>query len=191
MPDVVLQKRELRKTIKGLLRQNSEVALELESISACKKICETTQFKNAKIILAYNAIKYECDPKYLVEAAKALGKTVAFPLCTENRGLCLCVPNDENAFITGAFGIKEPDIKNSTILDYTSIDLTIVPAIAYDKKCNRLGRGGGYYDRLLSGANSYTAGLVFDIQLVEKIPKEAHDCQVDAVFTPTNIYFKG
>ncbi|NLB62029.1 MAG: hypothetical protein GX802_06420 [Clostridiales bacterium] len=133
MLDVVSQKKELRKTIKGLLRQKSEVALESESISACKRICEHEQFKYAKTILAYNAIKYECDPKYLVEQAMSLGKTVAFPLCTENGGLCLCVPNNENAFISGKFGIKEPDINNSIIIDYSSIDLIIVPAICYDK----------------------------------------------------------
>lgn len=190
MLDVVSQKKELRKTIKGLLRQKSEVALEFESFSACKRICEHEQFKNAKTILAYNAIKYECDPKYLVEQARILGKTVAFPLCTENGGLCLCVPNNENAFFSGAYGIKEPDINNSTIIEYSIIELMIVPAIAYDKSCNRLGRGGGYYDRLLSNAKSFTAGLVFDAQIVENTPREDHDCQVDAVFTSTTIYFK-
>ncbi|NLB61944.1 MAG: 5-formyltetrahydrofolate cyclo-ligase, partial [Clostridiales bacterium] len=56
---------------------------------------------------------------------------------------------------------------------------------------NRLGRGGGYYDRLLSNTNSFSAGLAFDIQIVENIPREAHDCQVDAVFTSTSIFLKG
>lgn len=190
MLDVVSQKKQMRKVIKGLLRQKSEIALAEESVLACKRLCETDVFKNAHIILAYNAIKYECDPKYLVEQAQSQGKKVAFPLCTEEGGLCLCVPNHENAFVVGAFGIKEPDIANSEIINHESIDLFIVPAIAYDKNCNRLGRGGGYYDRLLSKVKGYAAGLVFDAQIADEIPREPHDCTVDAVFAPSNAYYK-
>ena len=99
------------------------------------------------------------------------------------------MPNHENAFVVGAFGIK-PDIANSEIINHESIDLFIVPAIAYDKNCNRLGRGGGYYDRLLSKVKGYAAGLVFDAQIADEIPREPHDCTVDAVFAPSNAYYK-
>jgi 5-formyltetrahydrofolate cyclo-ligase len=62
-----------------------------------------------------------------------------------------------------------------------AIELAVVPAVAFDKNCHRLGRGKGYYDRLLPSLTAYKAGVCFDFQLLESIPFEPHDVQVDEV----------
>lgn len=70
-----------------------------------------------------------------------------------------------------------------------SIDLVLVPGIAFDKHGNRLGQGGGFYDRFLPhlSAESMTIGIAFDEQIVDEVPREATDCRVDYIVTPTRI----
>lgn len=77
-------------------------------------------------------------------------KRIAFPLCIENGGLRLFVPNNgADSFVSGSYGILEPKPEDSTEVFAEDIDLIIVPAVAFTKECGRLGQGGGYYDRLL------------------------------------------
>ena len=63
----------------------------------------------------------------------------------------------------------------------------VVPGVAFDRTGNRLGRGGGYYDRFLSGFQGVTAAVAFSFQLLDQIPIEKHDIPVDLVVTPQNI----
>ena len=82
----------------------------------------------------------------------------------------------------GAYGIEEPTGEFFT--DYSAIDLIVVPGVAFDRKGNRLGRGKGYYDRLLPQIPSaYKAGICFSFQIVEEIPAEPFDICMDEVIT--------
>ena len=62
--------------------------------------------------------------------------------------------------------------------------------MAFDKSCNRLGRGKGYYDSLLKNTNAIKIGICYDFQLFESIPTEPHDIKMDIVITPSHIYRK-
>ena len=64
------------------------------------------------------------------------------------------------------------------------VDLILVPGVAFDRDFYRLGQGGGYYDRLLSGTNAVKAGVCHDAALIGRVPREAHDIRMDAVITP-------
>lgn len=94
----------------------------------------------------------------------------------------------------GSFGILEPKMNLRTLPDYqisdSEIDLVIVPGLGFDSQCRRLGRGRGYYDRFLKRLRPCVPliGLAFDEQIVEEVPTEQHDWQVDAVVTPTRIF---
>ncbi len=79
----------------------------------------------------------------------------------------------------GAFHIEEPDGEDLTDID--SIDLIVVPAVAYDRACNRLGRGKGFYDRLLANSRAIKIGVCYDFQLVDSIDTDEHDVPVDFV----------
>lgn len=82
----------------------------------------------------------------------------------------------------GAYGIKEPI--GELFTDYAAIDFIAVPGVAFDRSGNRLGRGKGYYDRLLPRIPSaYKAGICFPFQLVEEVPAEAFDIRMDEVIT--------
>lgn len=81
----------------------------------------------------------------------------------------------------GAFQIEEPD--GDDLADIANIDLIIVPAVAYDRQGNRVGRGKGYYDRLLSRAHARLIGVCYAFQLVDSIDSDPHDIPVDMVIT--------
>ncbi|HQG08910.1 MAG TPA: 5-formyltetrahydrofolate cyclo-ligase, partial [Dysgonamonadaceae bacterium] len=72
-------------------------------------------------------------------------------------------------------------------VDFDSIDLIIVPGVAFDRKLNRLGRGKGYYDRLLSQLKSPKIGICFDFQLLESIPVEDWDIKMDMIVAQNEI----
>ena len=85
----------------------------------------------------------------------------------------------------GAFGIPEPQ---GEAADPASIDLTLVPGAAFDKSGGRLGRGGGYYDRYLPLVRGLTVGLAFECQMLETVPREAHDIGIQRVVTESAVY---
>ena len=86
------------------------------------------------------------------------------------------------AFRAATYGIEEPT--GELFTDYADIDFIVVPGVAFDRNGNRLGRGKGYYDRLLPRIPSaYKAGICFPFQLVEEVPAEPFDIRMDEIIT--------
>lgn len=88
----------------------------------------------------------------------------------------------------GAYGITEPDRERSERITIDRIELIIVPGLAFDRELYRLGRGGGYYDRLLNGAAAFKLGLALKEQITERVPRENWDAKMDAVACKFGIY---
>lgn len=82
--------------------------------------------------------------------------------------------------VTGAFGIKEP--VGHTFTDYNKIDLAIIPGMAFDHSGNRLGRGKGYYDKLLPKLKATKAGVCFPFQVMDEVPADEFDVKMDMIF---------
>ncbi len=92
------------------------------------------------------------------------------------------LPYDRTKMALGSFHIEEPQ-GNDTV-DVSEIELVVVPAVAYDRRGNRVGRGKGFYDRLLADTRATKVGVGYDFQLIdEDIPAERHDVAVDVVIT--------
>ena len=85
------------------------------------------------------------------------------------------------------YGMLEPGADHP-LVEPAQIDLALVPALAYDIRCMRMGRGGGYYDRYLADFPSVTVGLCRDALLQKKIPAEPHDRPVGLVVTETRLF---
>lgn len=97
------------------------------------------------------------------------------------------LPYEQTALHLGAFQIEEPD--GNELIDPQTIDLIIVPAVALDRNCNRLGRGKGFYDRLLRDLRATTIGVGYDFQLItDGIPVDPHDVQLDFVITESHLH---
>lgn len=183
-----LQKRALRQAMAAALKTMEPAERLRQSGLACGRLCGLAAFKEAELILAYRAMDRECDPSVAVEEAIRLGKRVAFPLCEPDYALRLLVPREEEAFKRGVYGIWEPIPERCDEVAPAALDFIILPGVAFDKACNRLGHGAGYYDRLLPQTKAYLTGLCFDIQLVEAVPAGPLDMPLHAVAAPGGLW---
>ena len=99
----------------------------------------------------------------------------------------LC-PETENAWISGAFGIPEPDPARSAEIPPEELDLVLCPCTAFDGAKNRLGMGGGYYDRFLPRCSrAVKAAAAFDCQRSDQVPMDSRDQSMDLVITESQV----
>ncbi|MDE6497451.1 MAG: 5-formyltetrahydrofolate cyclo-ligase [Muribaculaceae bacterium] len=137
-------------------------------------------FVMADKVLMYNSLPDELSTRSFLDKWHGL-KRIYLPRVN---GVDLDIlPYDRTRTHLGAFRIEEPD--GDDVTDVSEIDLIVVPAIAYDASGRRVGRGKGYYDRLLATAHAVKVGVAFDFQLLDDdIESEEHDINVDYVITP-------
>ncbi len=182
------QKARLRKEIRSRRRALDNDTVLDASLAVSKRLIELPVIKNAGLILSYMPAKNELDVRSVNTILGSQGKRIAYPLCIEDGGLRLFVPESEDAFTVGSYGILEPDIDRSCEVMPDELDAIIVPAVAFTKDCMRLGQGGGYYDRLLAKTNAATVGVGYDFQLLVSLPLEAHDRPLDFVVLPSAVF---
>lgn len=176
--DILGEKAALRAEVKNRISAMSPEEMLRQSVAVCMRMAQSSEFINADTVLVYSAKKGECDPRLLAEIACGMGKRVAYPRCEGNE-LGLYIAEAEQ-LIPGAYGIQEPD-ETCQRVDIAEVDFAVIPGVAFDKQGGRLGRGKGYYDRLLKDAKAVKAGLCFNEQLVEQVPMESHDGRMDMI----------
>lgn len=98
------------------------------------------------------------------------------------------LPFNQSTLSLGAFHIEEPQGNNTVSMD--QIEMVVVPAMAYDRNGNRVGRGKGYYDRLLHHTQAIKIGVAFDCQLIDNIEVDPFDEPVDIVITQSRTYIR-
>lgn len=178
MDSLRTKKAELRKTIKALKTQYSLQQKKEMSKPIFKEIEEKGWFKNSKIILMYWSMNDEVfTHDFVMKWYKK--KTILLP-CVEGDILKLRRFEGMESMQKGeAFSIMEPI--GEEFMDYEAIDLMIIPGVAFDKKNNRLGRGRGFYDKLLSQTNTLKVGVCFGFQFFDTIPAEEFDIKMNYV----------
>ncbi len=176
----------LRERLLKQLRNQKEEDRIKKSRSIEAKLFAIPEFQRSRTILFYASFDGEVETFAMMQRAQTLGKTIALPTILKNqKTLTPVAAEDLQALAEGPYGILQPP-PTARPLAPQSLDLVIVPAVAFDKSNNRLGRGAGYYDRFLSGLPSEipTIGLAFDFQIVECLPQLAsHDHPVSRVIS--------
>ena len=127
----------------------------------------------------------EPETETLVRALTAQGKRVGLPRMLPERGMEVRLFQPEVPMVQVSFGIWEPP-EDAPLLKREEIQLALVPAVCYDQERYRLGFGGGYYDRWLSGFSGFTVGLCRECVLQPQVPREAYDQRVDLLLTEIN-----
>ena len=174
---------ELRAQIRIALEKISPAVRAVESIDLCARL--KAQMQSAHTILFFAPLPDEPDVWPLMEESLAAGKIIALPFFDVEKRIygARRIKNAATEIVAGKFGVREPDAGCGEIsLEY--FNLVLVPGIAFDWNGNRLGRGKGFYDRLLKNISGIKCGVGYDFQLLEKIPAELHDAKVDFVLTP-------
>ena len=174
----------LRQKIRAQLEKISPAVRAVESIGLCERL--KAQIPSAHTILFFAPLPDEPDIWPVLELSLALGTNCALPFFDAEKksyGAKL-LKNLAADIVPGKFGVREPATSCAEIaLD--KFDLILVPGMAFDLSGNRLGRGKGFYDRILAEASGIKCGVGYDFQLMEKIPSESHDAKVDFILTPS------
>jgi len=180
------QKEQLRKEIKQKREQLSKEEIKELSKKVIEKLKNLKEFQNAKTVMLYLPIKGEVDLTDLFEELLNSGKTLLLPKVLGDNLVAVEV-SDKDLIKEGRFKIPEP--VGGRIFKPEKVDFVAVPGVAFDKKGCRIGFGKGYYDRFLPRVKGFKAGVAYDFQLFEEIPCEGHDVRLDAIITPTRIYY--
>jgi 5-formyltetrahydrofolate cyclo-ligase len=179
-------KRALRNQMRKLLGQMSPGARAEGSTQVCSKLKQQTAWREAELILFFAPLREEVDVWPLLVSALTSSRKAALPRFDAacNSYVPCLIEDLTQDLVSGKFGIREPAPHCATI-PAGSVDLILIPAAAFDLRGYRLGRGRGFYDRLLASVGGKKWGVAFDEQVVSTVPDEPHDVPLDCLVTPT------
>lgn len=154
--------------------------LKLQSVNILAALEAHPAFRAANTVLLYHSLKDEVDTHEFIKKWSG-EKRILLPV-VKGDDLELRIYTGPQDMKIGAYGIEEPI--GETFTDYAEIDFIAVPGVAFDREGNRLGRGKGYYDRLLPRIPSaFKAGICFPFQLIDQVPTEPFDICMDIIIT--------
>ena len=176
----------LRDQISAILAKIPPVERAAASQQIRARLEKHSIWRRANSVLFYAPFAAEPDVWQLLDGALALGKVAYLPrFDTQKENYIVCQIRDVvHDLEVGQFGIREPRASCPRI-SLNRLDLILVPGIAFDLNGHRLGRGKGYYDRLLAELQGEKCGVAFDQQIVSRVPVEPHDMRLNCIVTPT------
>ncbi len=182
-------KKIIRKRIQKKRDGLAEATRLSRSTSIAARLTGLGFYKDSKEILVYYPFRSEIDTTIIIRRAIKQQKKVILPR-VNGKDLDLYYIKDlSNDLSPGTFDIMEPIPSECTPASYKDIDMVLVPGVSFDRDLNRLGYGGGFYDKLLEKlpADIPRIVLAFDLQIVDNIPVTEHDLKVDIIITETEI----
>lgn len=178
-------KAEIRARVRTQVRAISPEARAALSTQLCDVIRSQIIWQRAASVLLFSPLLDEPDIAPLLTDALAERKLVCLPRFDVAQGVYFGAQISGRADLApGRFGALEPH-EGCRVVSLKHLDLALVPGIAFDLAGRRLGRGKGFYDRLLAGVPGHKCGVAFDAQIVVQIPEERHDVRVNSILTPT------
>ena len=183
------QKRVFREEVRARLRTIPPHQRRELSRQAVLKLLTQGPFRSAQTILGYLPLADEVDLFPALEWAWAAGKTISLPrFVSASNHYCAAVADSSiRRAQRGAFGVIEPSA-DAPVLPLNRLDFVLVPGVAFDRSGMRLGRGKGFYDRLLAevdAAACMKCGVALDEQVVDELPAGPHDIAMNFILTPT------
>ena len=180
------QKAELRQRLRALFTGITDAERKGLSAGLCTRLCTQPAWLASKTVLLYSPLRDEPDVAPLIALALEGDKTIALPRYSPETGGYLAAEVRDSArdLAQGLFGVDEPGPECPTI-PLNRLDLVLVPGLAFDLSGRRLGRGKGYYDRLLAQVSGTKCGVAYDFQIVPEVPADSHDEKLDWILTPS------
>lgn len=187
------RKRVLRKEVLARRGALSEASRNLDSQLITERLLAQKEIEHAQTLLAYVSMGSEVHTSALLQHVLNQGKRLVLPRVNrEKRCLDLFAVNDLLLDLApGTWGIREPQPKRCEVIaDTRSIDVALVPGVAFSAACERMGYGGGFYDKLLGGwqGECRFIAAAFDLQMVQDLPTGPTDVGVDHIVTPTRLF---
>ena len=186
-----MQKQRLRKRAKAARKAQPDK--DVVSRSIIDRVTNLPQYVQSNTVLWYVDVRDEVRTRHALPAAIASEKTIVVPYCAGDE-LALFRLESMDELTSGEFGILEPSAERrrqpERSVKASSLDLIIVPGVAFDAAGGRLGHGKGYYDRLLGviAESTVKVGVAFDCQIVASVPTDGHDIAMDIVVTQSKVH---
>jgi len=184
-----MEKVELRREMRNRLQAMSPEQRKEKSRKACRNLIETEQYQSASIIMMYLSLPHEVDTTEAILHAWQLGKTGVVPKISwqQRHMIAVEITSLDTGFSVGTWGLRNP--VTGVPIPFDQIDLVVAPALGFDRKGNRLGRGGSFYDRFFANKDLTAArcGLAFAEQIVDVVPTMEHDEPVEFLVTDEEV----
>ena len=195
-PTNTQSKTDIRQHMRKQRSKLSKGEQKLAALALKKQLLRHPVFIRSQRIAFYLANDNEIDPMPLLQAAWAMGKQCYLPVIHPFKSghLLFSRYRKHDKLIKNRYGIAEPRIRSQDQLKSSALDLVLTPLVAFDNQGNRLGMGGGYYDRTFSFIRQYNAqkprliGLAHHLQKVEKLPIESWDVPLTMIATDHGCY---
>lgn len=184
--DKKLRKKQCREEVRKRLESLPKEYHEEASQKITEFLCGMEVFQKAGSIFCFVSTPIEINTRSIIQYAWSGGKQVAVPRCLEKGQMEACVINKEEDLEEGKFGIMEPKA-GCKVLMPEQIDLIVLPCLSCDKKGNRLGYGGGYYDRYLEKCTGVRVVICREKLMLDEIPAESFDQKSDFLITEKGI----
>ena len=168
-------KKKLRARLLRILSALSVEEVKRRTLGVEDRLRALDHFKKAKVVMMFWPLRGEVDVRGLIRRVQEEGKKVALPVIS-GQDIEPFEFTDEAGLVINSFGVAEPSPAQARRIPLDEVDLVLVPGLAFDRKGNRLGRGGGYYDRFLARLpeTACTVGICFEPQIQEDLPVIPH-----------------
>jgi 5-formyltetrahydrofolate cyclo-ligase len=183
--DIQSIKNSIRKDIQDNRDSLDKRSRQEKSVLIAGRLMGLDKYRDSSNVLAYYPFRSEIDTRMIIKDALGCGKEVALPRVGKE-GLDLYYIKDLSKDLEpGSYDIMEPIPSRCRPAEPHKMDMVIVPGVGFDRKHNRLGYGGGFYDRLLAGIPRSVPriALAFDLQVLDEIPVSGHDLKIDILIT--------
>lgn len=180
-----MEKKDVRKKILKERRAMNEQDVKMMSHEICLKIRTSILYENADDICLYMPVNNEVDVPQIIDAAVEDGKRLWLPR-VDGENMDFFRYDENTNLVKGSFNIMEPDSDEKLYPD--SRTLVVMPGAVFSETKDRIGYGGGFYDRYLN-ANTQcrTMAVCYDFQILEEIPSEEHDKKPDVIISEKRI----
>lgn len=181
------EKQRLRKAVRALERTLEPPYRDESAAAICRRVTALPEYRAAKTVFAFVGMAREIDTTALLQSIWRDGKTLCLPRCGAEHSMALCRVTAREQLQSGAYGILEP-VEDCPLLAPEDIDLVITPCVSCDHSGNRLGQGGGYYDRFFERYHGAAALLCRERLMQTHIPIEPHDRRFSLIVTEEAVY---
>ncbi len=185
-------KPEFRRPIRERRQELTDISITQASKRVAAQLIYFHPLQDAKNIGHYMPTEGEIDSKFILDCEPFRNKHFYLPVLSPDKTLVFFPHSLNEPLVENKFSILEPNIEGKKNFDWKNLDIIFIPVVVFDKNCNRIGRGAGYYDRTLATLNNakkpLLIGLAYEFQKIENIEPQPWDIPMDFVVTENEIY---
>lgn len=184
-----MSKAAIRAEARAFLRALPPAERAAAEAEIARRVWDVAEVAAARTLLLYASLPEEVGTDAIAAEARRRGITLLYPRCLPEGRMTLHAVDSPDALRPGRFGIREPHPDVCPLREVGGIDAALIPGLAWDHAGHRLGRGGGYYDRLLAHPDwrGFRCGLFFAAQETPSVPHEPWDVRLDAIVTESEV----